>query len=234
MPVAEARLDGERDPVHHADGFDRVLADRRLAREHDRGGAVEDRVGDVGCLRARRLGRVDHRLEHLRRGDHGLPVLERAHDDALLQERHLGGADLHAEVAARDHHAVRLGEDLVEHRDRLRLLDLRDHPGVRAARLDERPERLDVGCRADERERDVVDAEAEGRFQVVEILAGERRDRERHTGQVHALVREDDASDDHVAARPATLDARDPQSDVAVVDEDVIAQPGAPTRARPG
>jgi len=33
-----------------------------------------------------------------------------------------------AEVAARDHHAVRLGEDLGERRDGLRLLDLRDHP----------------------------------------------------------------------------------------------------------
>ena len=68
----------------------------------------------------------------------GFPYSSDAHDDPLLQERHLGGADLHAEVAARDHHAVRLGEDLVERRDRLRLLDLRDHPRVRAARLDQR------------------------------------------------------------------------------------------------
>ena len=90
----------------------------------------------------------------------GLPVLERTEDDPLLQQRHFGGADLDAEVAARDHHGVRLGEDLVEGGDRLGLLDLRDHPRVRAARLDQRPERPDVGGGADERERDVVDAEA--------------------------------------------------------------------------
>ena len=41
-------------------------------------------------------------------------------------------ADLDAEVAARDHHRVRLGEDLVERVDRLGLLDLRDHARVRA------------------------------------------------------------------------------------------------------
>ncbi len=36
------------------DGDDRVLPDARLAREHDRVGAVEHGVGDVGGLGARR------------------------------------------------------------------------------------------------------------------------------------------------------------------------------------
>ena len=88
VPVAETRLDGPRDPVHVRHRLDGILADRRLAREHHRGRAVEDRVRDVARLRARRLGRVDHRLEHLRRGDHRLPALERAQDDPLLEERH--------------------------------------------------------------------------------------------------------------------------------------------------
>ena len=70
------------------DRLDRILADRRLAGEHHRGGAVEDRVRDVARLGARRLGGVDHRLEHLRRGDHRLPALERLEDDPLLQQRH--------------------------------------------------------------------------------------------------------------------------------------------------
>ena len=45
----------------------------------------------------------------------------------------IAGADLDAEVAAGDHQRVGLGEDLVERLDRLGLLDLRDHPGARAA-----------------------------------------------------------------------------------------------------
>ena len=45
----------------------------------------------------------------------------------------IAGADLDAEVAARDHQRVGLGEDLVERVDRLGLLDLRDHAGLRAA-----------------------------------------------------------------------------------------------------
>ena len=70
VPVVEARLDGAGDPVHHLDRLDRELADRGLAREHDRGGAVEDRVRDVGRLGAGGLGLMDHRLEHLGGGDH--------------------------------------------------------------------------------------------------------------------------------------------------------------------
>ena len=133
VPVAEARLDRPRDPVHVRDRLDRVLAHRRLAGEHQRRRPVEHGVRDVARLGARRLRLVDHRLEHLRRGDHRLPAVERALDDPLLQERHRRRADLDAEVAARDHDRVGLLEDLVERVDRLRLLDLRDHVRVRVA-----------------------------------------------------------------------------------------------------
>ena len=98
---------------------------------------------------------------------------------------------------------VRLAEDVVERRDRLRLLDLRDHVRRRAGRLDQRLQRLHVGGRADERERDVVDAELERELEVVDVLARQRRDRERDAGQVDALVRGDDAADEHLAARAA-------------------------------
>src|SRR3954470_13398796 len=55
VAVAEARLDGAADGVHRAHRLDRVLADRGLAGEHDRRGAVEHRVRDVGRLGAGRL-----------------------------------------------------------------------------------------------------------------------------------------------------------------------------------
>ena len=97
--------------VHRLDG---ILADGRLGGEHHRGGSVEDRVCDVGGLRARRLRPVHHRLEHLGRGDRRLPALERGEDDPLLQERNLRGADLDAEIAPGDHHRVGLVEDVLE------------------------------------------------------------------------------------------------------------------------
>ena len=47
------------------------------------------------------------------------------------------GTDLDPQVAARDHDRVGRGEDLVEHVDRLGLLDLRDHLRVGARLLDQ-------------------------------------------------------------------------------------------------
>ncbi len=80
---------------------------------------------------------------------------------------------------AGDHHRVGDVEDRVELGDRLLQLDLRDHPGLRARRLDARLERGDVEMAADERLRDVVDAEPEREVEVGEILLGEGRHRQR-------------------------------------------------------
>ena len=55
-----------------------------------------------------RVGRglLDHALEHLGGGDHHLARAVGHLDDALLQRGHLLGGELHAQVAARHHHAV--------------------------------------------------------------------------------------------------------------------------------
>ena len=221
VPVAEAGLDRAGDAVHVGDRFEREIAHRRLAGQHQRARTVEDGVGDVGRLCARRLGRVDHRLEHLRRRNNRLPPFERAVNDPLLQQRHLGRTDLDAEVAARDHDRVRLAEDVVEHRDRFRLLDLRDHVRGRARGLDQRLQRLHVGGRADKGERDEVDAELERELEIVDVLARERGDRQRHAWQVDPLVRGDGAADEHLAACAATVDRGDAEPHGAVVDQHV-------------
>ena len=52
---------------------------------------------------------------------------------SLLHDRHALDRDLDAEVAARDHDAVGGGDDLVDARHRLGLLDLRDHRHARGA-----------------------------------------------------------------------------------------------------
>ena len=222
VAVVHARLDHARDPIHGRDRLDRVVADGRLAGEHQRGGAVEDRVRDVARLGARRLGLVHHRLEHLRRGDHRLPDLEAAEDDPLLQQRHERRADLDAEVAARDHDRVGLLEHVVEDVDRLRLLDLRDHVRVRARLLDQRAQVAHVRGRADEGERDEVDVDPERELEVARVLHRQRRDRDRDPRQVDALVRGDPPADDDGAARTAAGDLADPQPDEPVVDQDVV------------
>ncbi len=224
VPVAEARLDRAGDSVHVGDRLERELADRGLAGEHQRAGAVEDGVRDIRSLGARRLRRMDHRLEHLRCRDHRLPALERTQDDPLLQQRHLGRADLDAEVAARDHHAVREAEDVVESRDCLGLLDLRDHVGGRPGGLDQRLQRLHVGGGTNERERDEIDAELERELEVVDVLAGQRRDRQRDAGEVDALVGGDDAADEHLAARAAAVDLHNSEPHGAIVDQNVEAR----------
>ena len=69
VAVGELGLGLARDPVHHPDRLDRVLADRGLLGQHHRVGALEDRAGDVGDLGPGRPRRGDHRGEHLGRGD---------------------------------------------------------------------------------------------------------------------------------------------------------------------
>ena len=82
-----------------------------------------------------RVGRefAGHRLEHLRRGDREPSPPAGPRQDLLLHDRHGLGRQLHAEVAAGDHHAVADLEDLVEVVDRLRLLQLGDDVDLVAA-----------------------------------------------------------------------------------------------------
>ena len=146
VPVAEARLDGARDPVHVGDRLDR---DTRRPRSRRRASAPR-------CRRGSRWRRRSPRRASARPGATidssicvavitGLPRSSAASDDPLLEERHERGADLDAEVAARDHDRVGLLEDLVERVDGLRLLDLRDH--VRRASRPARSARAGRGRR---------------------------------------------------------------------------------------
>src|SRR5918995_561776 len=80
----------------------------------------------------------------------------------------------------------------------------------------------DVGRGADERQRDEVDAEVQRELQVLGVLARQRRDRDRHAGQVHALVRRDRPADDDRAVRLAALDVVHEQAHMAVVDEHLV------------
>ncbi len=153
---------------------------------------------------------MDHRLEHLGRGDRGLSAVERTEDDLLLQERHLGGTDLDAEIAARDHH--RVGD--VEDRSRaastasLSSIFAITQAGEPAASIRDLSAATSV-CGADERLRDVVDAECEREVEIGEVLVRQRRHGERDARDVHALVRLDDPARDDLAQRPCAVESLD-------------------------
>ena len=66
----ELALGAQAHAAHRGDGLVRMLAGRGFLRQHHRVGAVEHGVGDVEHFGARRDRRLDHRLHHLRRGDH--------------------------------------------------------------------------------------------------------------------------------------------------------------------
>ena len=123
------------DAVHRGDRLDRVGAGRRLRRQHDRVGALEDGGGDVGDLGAGRHRRGDHRFQHLGRDDHRLAGAAGGAGDLLLDAGHALERHLDAEVAARDHQRVGLFDDRGEALDRLRLLDLGEHAGAAAGDL---------------------------------------------------------------------------------------------------
>ena len=85
---------------------------------------------------------------------------------------------------------------------------------------------LDVLGRADEGQRDEVDAEPQRELQVLGVLVRHRRHADRDAGQRQALVVADDAAlgdvADHVGA---VLDLDRDQRDVAVVDQQPVAGP---------
>ena len=82
--------------------------------KHDAGGAVVNGVRDVGDLRPRGTGIVNHGFQHFRGGDDAFSVYPAAADHALLNVRQFFVRDLYAEVAASHHDPVRNFHDLVQ------------------------------------------------------------------------------------------------------------------------
>lgn len=114
----------------------------------------------------------------------------------------------------------------------LRAFQLRDHRPVRRADLvHHRPGQVDVGGGADERQRDQVNPQRPGEFQVVDVLAGQRRHRDAHAGQRNALVVGEGAAFGHRTHHVVTVDVGDDQSDLP--SSISSRSPGRASRARP-
>ena len=104
-----------------------------------------------------------------------LPAAVAFAEQVLLDERHVRERQVHAQVAAGDHYAVRDRGDLVEGVDRGARLDLGHQQ--RAFRREQRAERLDVVGRAHERLRDQVHPQLQRMGNAFAVRLGDSRDR---------------------------------------------------------
>ena len=144
----------------------------------------------------------DHRLKHLRRHDDGLVHGPRPADQVLLRDRHGLGRQLHAQVAARHHDAIRHLQNLIDGLQGLWLLDLGDHLRRLTGLGDQRLERNYVGRPPHERQRQKVHAQLEGETRILLVLVGQRRRGHDHAWQVHAFaIAQGAAVDDGLVAQ---------------------------------
>ena len=209
---------------HRFQRFHRVFAGGRLARKHDRAGAVVDGVGHVGDLGTGGAGVVHHGIQHLRGGDADLARAHRAVDQMLLDGGDLGVVDLDAHIAAGDHDAVGHGQDLVDVVDALTVLDLGDDAHRAVVFVQQVADLHDVLRVARKAGRDQVKALLDAKQDVVAVALAHVRHRKMHAGHVDALLGLDDAVVLHGAQDVGVGDLVDVQFDQTVVQHDAAAR----------
>ena len=192
-------------------------------REHHGVGAVVDRVGHVGDLGARGPRVLDHRLQHLRGGDHRLAELGGAADDVLLNGGNLLRRQLDAQVAAGHHDGVGGGEDGVQVLDGLGLFQLGDDPGFAAVGRDAIAHQADILRGAHEGDGDGVHAVLQRELKILGVLFRQRGHAHRNAGQVDALVFAQHAAVDDLADHVVALHLVDAQLDQAVGEQNARA-----------
>ena len=129
---------------HRGGRLDGIFAARRLTAQHDSVGAVEDRVADIGNLRAGRTGIGRHGLKHLRRDNDGFARRVAFLDDVLLNDRDVFSGNFDAEIAARNHDPVGDRNDLIDVVNAGFVFDLGNDLHVSAVLLDQRANFFDV------------------------------------------------------------------------------------------
>ncbi len=226
------RLDGVDDVRHDLDALERIEADRRLAGEHHRVGALAHRGGDVGDLGAGRHRRADHRLQQLR-GDDDRPAFGQAEvDDPRLHQRQRVVVDLDPQIAARHHHRVGGLDDALQVAQAALVFDLGDDAGLRAEPIEQLPEHGDVLALANEGERHEVDAGGHPGADVVLVLLRQRRKADLDPRQVDVPPRAELAGRQHAAAHVRRVQLDDHQPHEAAVEED--GGPHLHVRRQPG
>ncbi len=223
LGVLRAGLHGIDDARHRLDDGHRALADGRLARQHDRIRPVEDGVGHVRRLRARRARLGDHRVEHLGGRDDRHARLACPADDPLLLHGDLLEGAFNAEVTAGDHDAVRGLEDRREVVQRGAALDFGDDRHLDAARLERLADFVDVRAVDDEARRDEVHAALGDEVEVRLVGVGDDVQAEVDAGDVHAGATLEVAAGLDAGVDGLALDGGDGRLEAAVIEEDPVA-----------
>ena len=216
-------LDAGSHARHDLHGLHGMLTGGGLGGEHDGVRALEDGRGHIRYLGAGGPQVRDHGLEHLGRHDDGHLGQPRLPDDVALDDRHLLQRHLDAEVTAGDHDGVHEGQDTGEVGDHLGSLELGDDGDARPAIEEEFADLLNVGGRAHERHRDVVDAMGDPEAEILAVLVGETRHGQRDPGEGHALVVGDDTARDDAAHGGIDVRPLHGQLDGAIVHPQLIA-----------
>mmetsp|Transcript_13826 Transcript_13826/g.30030 ORF Transcript_13826/g.30030 Transcript_13826/m.30030 type:complete len:526 (+) Transcript_13826:423-2000(+) len=177
-------------PRHDLHGLSEVRSVGRLPRKHDCVRAVVARVGDVGALRAGGTGVYNHGLQHLCGGDDRLPRDVRLADHVLLCEEDLLGRDLHAQIAASDHDAVRHAEDVLVVVKSFLVLDLgNDFDAAPAVFREDFADVRHVRGFTHERRRDEIDTVLDAPIDdVIDILLSQSGQIDHHPRKIHIFA----------------------------------------------
>ena len=208
------------DAVHGGDRLVGPGAGGAFGREHDGVGPFIDGGGNVRDFGTRRHRLDDHRLKHLCRDDHRLADAAGGTRDLLLLCRHGFERQFDAQVTARDHQAVGNLEDLVEHGQGRRLLDLGHDAGAAGNQLSRFGH---VVGALHEGQRDPVNADGSCGLEVGTVLFGQGRNGDHGVGQVHALPIRQHAAEDHLGRELRWFRLHDLNAQTAVVQEQVVA-----------
>jgi hypothetical protein len=147
--------------------------------------------------------------------------LARRLDDLLLARRHGFERQLHAEIAARDHHRIGEGENLVERLKRGGLLDLGENARATGGHL---PQLRDVVGTLHEGQPEPVDRQRQRVIEIGTILGRERRYGQHRVGEVDALVVLDDATLHDVGGHTVLLHLDRHEPHLPVVDQERAAR----------
>ena len=179
---------------HGAHRLQRIFAGRCFAAEHNIVSTVKNCIGNIACFRTGCAVTGNHAFKHLRRGNYRLACLIAAADDIFLYQRHNFGRYFHAEVTAGNHNAVGNGNNFFNIFYTGMVFNFGYNAHGRTDFFQHAAYSKHVICFLHKRSRNIIHAEFCGKSNVADILFGQKRQFQFHTGAGYAFARADFAA----------------------------------------